>query len=55
MKRKTKTESVKEYLEQGNSLTPAEAFERGWGMRLAWNEYHYRYGYKPIWYKICEI
>ena len=35
MKRKTKTDSVREYLEQGNSLTPAEAFERGWGMRLA--------------------
>ena len=35
MKRKTQKQKVKEYLLQGNTLTPVEAYERGWGMRLA--------------------
>ena len=35
MKRKTQKQKVKEYLLEGNTLTPVEAYERGWGMRLA--------------------
>ena len=35
MKRITQKQKVKEYLSAGNTLTPVEAYERGWGMRLA--------------------
>ena len=34
-KRKSQKQKVREYLESGNSITAIEAFERGWGMRLA--------------------
>lgn len=35
MKKKSQKENVLEYLRQGHTLTAIEAFERGWGMRLA--------------------
>ena len=35
MKRKSQKQKVLEYLEDGNSITAVEAYERGWGMRLA--------------------
>jgi hypothetical protein len=35
VKRKTQKQKVKEYLLEGHTLTPVEAYERGWGMRLA--------------------